>query len=233
MIRTNKINFKELEKWDTPTICNALDIAAPDRRLYGFTKKQMIPISDIKPTCGIVKTAHISSTQKNTKAHINKLEYYKYVSSPNEPSIIVIEDEDNPPGIGAFWGEINSAIHYSLNIKGLVTNGAVRDIDMWQKNFPALAGNISPSHAHVHVTKFGHKVNVNNMEVEDGDIIHFDKHGAVIIPEKAISTLPGIILYQQKKELDILNALKKQSFNIDILTNLLETVNEFKEDSTK
>ena len=30
----------KLQAWDTPTICNALDIASPDRRIIGFTSKK-------------------------------------------------------------------------------------------------------------------------------------------------------------------------------------------------
>ncbi len=233
MIDTKRINPKVLEQWDTPTICNALDIAAPNRRLYGFTKKQMLPIKIKKPICGFAKTAHIISTKELTNNQRNKIDYYSYVSSQNRSSIILIEDEDNPPGIGAFWGEVNSAIHYALNVRGLVTNGAIRDIDLWQNNFPALAGSISPSHANVQITKFGQKVDVNNMKVDDGDIVHFDQHGAVVIPKQTVKILPEIILSQQNNELKILKAIKKQDFNLDILTNLLSKVSEFNGKNSK
>jgi len=34
----------KLQAWDTPTICNALDVAAPDRRAIGFTTRSLVPV---------------------------------------------------------------------------------------------------------------------------------------------------------------------------------------------
>ena len=45
-------------------------------------------------------------------------------------------------GYGAFWGEVQSAIHVGLGALGLVTNGSVRDIDQWAPGFQFLAGSI-------------------------------------------------------------------------------------------
>ena len=48
-----------LQSWDTPTICNALDIASPERRLEGFTSKQLVSVGVAGSVCAYVKTAQI------------------------------------------------------------------------------------------------------------------------------------------------------------------------------
>ena len=48
-----------------------------------------------------------------------------------------------------------------------------------------LAGMINPSHAWVHVVDWGTPVTIHGMEVEDGNLIHADMHGAVVIPSKS------------------------------------------------
>ncbi len=216
-----------LQSWDTPTICNALDIASPERRLEGFTSKQLVSVGVTGSVCAYVKTAKIITKSKplsNAKEQRN--DYYRYISEDPKPSVIIIEDEDNPHGFGAFWGEVNSAIHLGLGVKGLVTNGVVRDLDQWANGFSALAGSIGPSHAYTQVKEFGNTVCVFGMEAKDGDIVHFDKHGAVIIPQDVIKSIPEIIEQQSRKEAVILEAARSPDFSIEKLMSAMKDAEE-------
>ncbi|MBE53609.1 MAG: acyl transferase [Pelagibacterales bacterium] len=204
----------KLQSWDTPTVCNALDVAAPERRALGFTNKPLRAVGMSGSVCGYVKTAKISSTtmpDKETQAL--KTKYYEYIDSPKKPSVVVIQDIDELEGFGCFWGEVNSAIHLGLGVKGLVTNGAVRDLDQWAKGFSALAGSIGPSHAYTHIVDYSETVNIYGMEANNADIIHFDKHGAVIIPLDVVKDIPQIIEMQSKKEEVILEAARAPDFS--------------------
>ena len=92
---------------------------------------------------------------------------------------------DEIPGYGSFWGEVNTNLHYGLGCLGIITNGCIRDIPDSQENFQMLAGMINPSHAWVHVVDWGTPVTIHGMDVEDGNLIHADMHGAVVIPSKS------------------------------------------------
>ena len=105
--------------------------------------------------------------------------------SPPGPTVVVLQDLDPKPGFGAFWGEVNTAVHKGLGALGCVTNGSMRDIDDCAPGFQLLAGKIGPSHAHVHIVDFGGQVNVAGMTVCDGDVVHADRHGAVVVPREA------------------------------------------------
>jgi regulator of RNase E activity RraA len=129
----------------------------------------------------------------------------------------VIEDLDPHPGVGAFWGEVNTAIHKGLGCLGVVTSGSIRDLDDCAAGFQLLAGQVGPSHAHVHVVEIGPRVTVHGMEVDSNDIIHADQHGAVVIPAEAVTALPAAIELIARREAVILEAARKPGFNIDIL----------------
>jgi len=85
-----------------------------------------------------------------------------------------------------------------------VTNGSVRDIDPWAPGFQFLAGVIGPSHAYANVVDFGGEIDVLGMRVRSGDIVHADRHGAVVIPVAAIRDLPAAIDKVAKREASIL-----------------------------
>src|SRR5262249_61354072 len=70
----------------------------------------------------------------------------------------------------------------ALGCAGVVTDGSVRDIDAWAPGFFVLAGSVMPSHAHVDLVGIGGTVSIAGMIVVDGDLVHADRHGAVVIP---------------------------------------------------
>ena len=215
-------DLEVLTEWDTPTICNALEIVVPARRGYGFTTSPLVCARpSLKPIIGYARTASIRaaapSTMPAADARSHRAAYYEYVADAPGPTISVIEDLDPHPGVGAFWGEVNTAIHKGLGCLGVVTSGSIRDLDDCAAGFQLLAGQVGPSHAHVHVVEIGPRVTVHGMEVDSNDIIHADQHGAVVIPAEAVTALPAAIELIARREAVILGAARKPGFNIDIL----------------
>jgi regulator of RNase E activity RraA len=120
-----------------------------------------------------------------------RLAYYEYIASAPGPTIAVLQDIDHSPGFGAFWGEVNTAVHKGLGCLGGITNGSIRDLDAAAEGFQLLAGKVCPSHAHVHVTDHGVDVNIHGMTVRSGDLVHADRHGAVVIPLEVAREVPA------------------------------------------
>ena len=88
-------------------------------------------------------------------------DYYRYVDAGPRPSIVVIQDLDGAQaGYGAFWGEVQSAIHVGLGVRALITNGSVRDLDQWAPGFQFLAARVAPSHAYAKPVACGSEVMV-------------------------------------------------------------------------
>ena len=143
--------------------------------------------------------------------------YYETISAPPNPSISVIQDLDPTPGFGAFWGEVNTAIHKGLGCLGVVTNGSFRDIDACAPSFQLLGGKVAPSHAWVHLVAIECEVNIFGMAVKPNDIIHADRHGAVVVPEECVKELPSAIDVLTRREAVILEVARSPGFNVEIL----------------
>ncbi len=223
----------KLRAFDTPTICNALEIIDAKYRVTGFTTKPLVcPFPDLPPIVGYARTATIRATHTNEAegkaGKAQRIAYYEYVASGGPaPSVMVIQDLDGADiGYGAFWGEVQSAVHRGLGCEGVVTDGSIRDIPQWAPNFQALAGSIAPSHAWVHLADFGKQVRVHGMIVRSGDLIHADRHGACVIPAAVADKIPAACDLLTRKEAVILGVARKKGFNMDQLREALNKMDE-------
>jgi regulator of RNase E activity RraA len=212
---------KALSAVDTATICNAIEIVEGRRSSGGFTRRPVVAaFPDLPPIVGFARTATISAAAPSeipaAEQKALKIAYYRQLEA-DEPVMAVIEDTDDQPGIGAMWGEVNSAIHKGLGVVGGLTNGSIRDLDMLAPGFQLLAGLVGPSHAHVHVTAIGIPVTVFGLRIRPGDLIHADKHGAVIIPPGMATEIPKAVALNQRQEAPILAAARANGFTVDKL----------------
>jgi len=232
MTAVSEADLQRLTEWDTPTICNGLEIVCPERRALGFTTEPLVSLDPaLPPVIGYARTARIRAaapaTDSAEAAHQKRLGYYEYVASGGpQPSIVVIEDLDATPGFGAFWGEVNTTIHKGLGAAGAVTNGSIRDLPDSARGFQLLAGRVGPSHAHVHLIDYGGEVTVHNMSVCSGDIVHADCHGAVVVPAEAVSQLPAAIDLISRREAKILAAARAPDFNFEKLKAAMKSARE-------
>lgn len=223
----------QLAEYDTPTICNALELMDVRWRVSGFTTRPMVcQYPDLKPIVGYARTARIASTEpsKLTGAAAKKarLDYYQYIESggPN-PSVCVLQDLDGDrAGFGAFWGEVQSNIHKGLGSLGVITDGSIRDTHVWADGFQALSGSVVPSHAWVHAVDFGTEANVFGMRVQSGDIIHADRHGAVIVPPEAVKGIPAVVDKLVRREAVLIGAAKKKGFSFAKLAKAIADADE-------
>ncbi|HBO90648.1 MAG TPA: acyl transferase [Acidobacteria bacterium] len=222
MTLNTPLELSLLTQWDTPTICNALELIVPERRGYGFTVEHAVCLDPtLKPIVGYARTARCASrTQPEENAQTlaeRRLAYYEYVAGAPQPTIAVIQDFETNPGAGAFWGEVQTNIHKGLGCLGAVTNSAMRDLDDCAPGFQILARKVVPSHIFNHVIDFETQVEVFGMVVKHNDIIHADRHGAVVIPNDAVDKLPAAVDLMIRKEAVQLDAARDPSFNIEML----------------
>lgn len=211
-----------LQRFDTPTICNAIEVADGRRGFAGFTKETMLCSSPTAPPIvGFARTAKIAGavppTATTESVRTARIEYFRHMAGGPRPSVAVVEDSDGPNCVAAWWGEVHAAVHKGLEISGAITNGVMRDLDDMDPEFPVLAGSIGPSHAHCHVTAIGVRVEIFGLVVHDGDLIHADKHGAVVIPAERLSQLAEAIQKLQETEQIILQPARDPDFDIDKL----------------
>ena len=204
-------DFAALRALDTPTVCNALEITSPERRAMGFTTTPLVcPRPELPPMVGFARTATLRSMKPAAPDVVNRVAYYEYVAAGTGPTITCIQDIDDHPGYGAFWGEVNTAIH-----KAIGCLGSIRDLPDCAEGFQLLADRVGPSHAHVHIVDYGKPVHIHGMDVQSGDLIHADQHGAVVIPIEVAREVPKAAKQIQNREAIVLAACNAPDAGIE------------------
>ncbi|MFL7012050.1 RraA family protein [Enterovibrio norvegicus] len=216
----DKTLYELLISVDTPTVCNAIEVAQGKRGFNDFTRGTLQASAPENPAIvGYAKTAMIAALEPSRLPadDVKKLrmDYYRYMSEAPFPSLAVIEDLDFPDAIGAFWGEINTNVHKGFGLSGVLTNGVMRDLGDLPDQFPVLAGSVGPSHGFVHIESIGEPVNVFGLNVSHGDLIHADRHGAVVIPTDIIPLLADAIETLLRNEQIILKAAREEDFDFE------------------
>jgi len=218
----SKEEFEFLRSIDTPTVCNLVEIVTPARRGAGYTVKHLhCPFPELPPVVAFARTVTIKAKDAfgmGDAGYIQRrLDYLDYVAAEPRPTVMVIEDLDEEPGYGAFWGEVQSNVHQALGCLGTVTNGCIRDIPMIPPGFQMLAGSIAPSHAYVHMVDYGGEVNVHGMTVRSNDLIHADRHGAVVVPADKIGKMKTALVGLAEREAKIIKAARAPDMTVEKL----------------
>lgn len=209
-----------LRRVDTPTVCNAIEVVEGKRGFSAFTRGTVL-CSDpgAGAIVGYARTARIRAVAPPTDApeviRAHRMAYYRHMAEGPRPGLAVIEDLDGPNAIGAYWGEVNTTIHKGFGLSGALTNGVMRDLGDMAPGFPVIAGSIGPSHGFVHVVDIGQPVTVFGLTVADGDLVHADRHGAVVIGAQHIGALEAAIHQMWRTERIVLDAARAPGFDFD------------------
>jgi|SRR5579862_351795 len=173
------------------------------------------------PIAGYAATARIRSASPPMEGrgyYYERTDWWNHILSVPQPRIVVIEDVDTPPGLGAFVGEVNANILLALGCLGMVTNGAVRDLNEVQMTrFQMFAGNVSVSHAYSHVFDFGCEVKVGGVRIQPGDLIHGDRNGVHNIPLAIAPKIPAVAHEIMLRRQRLIGLCRSEEFSMDKL----------------
>ena len=216
----NENLFEILKQVDTPTVCNAIEVAQGRRGFNAFTRGTMLASDPDAPAMvGYASTARIAAVQPPEEApevvRSRRMDYYRHMAEGPRPAIAVVEDIDFPHCIGAYWGEINTSVHRGFGLSGALTNGVMRDLGDLPDGFPVVAGSIGPSHGFVHVTEIGEPVSIFGLPIQDGDLVHADRHGALVVPKDVIPDLGSAIERLLDTERLVLDPARRAGFDFD------------------
>ena len=202
-----------LRSVDTPTVCNAIEVAQGRRGFSAFTRGTMIASAPGEVVVGYAVTARIAAQAPSLEdagvVRARRMAYYRAMHEGPRPSVAVVEDADWPDCVGAFWGEVNTNVHRALGMAGALTNGVMRDLGDLAGGFPVVAGSIGPSHGFVHVMEVGRPVTVMGLRVTPGDLVHADRHGAVVVPPEVAAGLGDAVARLQASERAILEPARE------------------------
>jgi 4-hydroxy-4-methyl-2-oxoglutarate aldolase len=213
--------LEALRRHDSPTLANAIETFDIRPRNEGFASMDvrcMFP--ELGVMVGYAATATIRARAPGQGVdHSPSL--WALVRSLHAPRVVVIQDLDDPPGRGAFWGEVQSTIFKALGCAGTVTDGCVRDLkEVRDMGFHFFAQGAGVSHAYVHLESVGEPVQVGGLTVSPGDLLHADQHGVLLIPREIAADLPDAADRVVEREQAFISWVRSPRFDPDQLAEM-------------
>jgi 4-hydroxy-4-methyl-2-oxoglutarate aldolase len=188
-----------LRRFDTPTVCNVIELFDVRPRNEGFmdrTIKACFP--EMPPIVGFATTATFRGAQPGREGDVYSSlvdQVQKILEDVPAPRIVVFQDLDDPPAAATF-GEVMCTVYQSFDCVGLVTSGAARDIEQVGKlGFPCFASSTIASHGYSRTIDVNVEVTVGGLTIRPGDILHADANGVTTIPRDLV---PEVALACQK-----------------------------------
>ncbi|MEX2307949.1 MAG: RraA family protein [Pirellulales bacterium] len=184
-MRTTKELLRKLAQYDTPTICNTIELFEVRPRNEGYIDYRIrAAFPDLPPMVGLASTATFrAATPPQGRDVYGQLEnQLAHIASLAGPAVVVFQDLDDPP-VGATFGEVMCNVYQSFGAAGLITSGGGRDLAQVRAlGFPVFIGSTICSHAYSQTVDIGRPVRVGGLVIQPGDLLHGDANGVTSIP---------------------------------------------------
>ena len=201
----------QLQRLDTPTICNAIEMFEVRPRECGYgdgSVRSAFP--ELPAIVGLACPALFDSgappATSDPYGRVDAL--LEMMAASQLPTIVVAQDRTHPPA-GAIFGEVMCGVYQQLGAAGLVTSGAGRDLEQVRAlGFPVFLGSTIASHGHCHAVEVGSPVSVGGLLVSSGDVLHADANGFTTIPLSIVDEMPDVADEYLKCERCVLDACR-------------------------
>ncbi len=215
-----------LRRLDTCMVSNAIETFEVRLRNAGFANASVqCMFHDFPPMVGYAATARLGTVEPPIVggSYRDRTDWWNSILQVPSPRIVVLEDMDKPPGVGAFLGDVHAAILIALGCVGYVTDGAVRELPrVHDLGLQLFAGSVAVSHAYAHIFDFGAVVKVGGLEVHPGDLLHGDRHGLLTIPRGIASQVPTVAARLQQAEQNVIDFCRSPEFSLNKLRKVLK-----------
>jgi 4-hydroxy-4-methyl-2-oxoglutarate aldolase len=234
MVQTVKANplapaqLNELRQLSTCVTASAIETFGVRMHNTGFADSSIRCLfREVPPVLGYAATARIRSANPPMERHgyfyYDRADWWNHILTIPAPRIVVIEDLDERPGLGAFVGAVHTQILQALGCVALVTNGSVRDItEIQPTGFQLFASSVAVSHAYAHVFDFGGKVRVGGLNIAPGELIQGDLHGVQTIPLEIADKVPAAAREILKRRKRLMDLCRSEDFSVEKLQEIMK-----------
>ncbi len=229
--------IEQLQSFDTCLIADAIESFGVRLRNEGFaTGSFRCLFKNFPPMVGYAATCQVRSADPPIvgSRYEERTDWWKHISSIPAPRVLVMQDIDDPPGTGAFVGKVHANILQSLSCVGVVTNGAARELPGIEAcGLQVFAGRLAISRAYIHVVQYGRPVEVGNLTIQPGDLIHGDRHGVLTVPPELALKLPAVANVIREKKQQVIDLSKKPGTTPEEFSRGLKDILDFNPDSLR
>ena len=207
----SKDDLAELAKYDTPTICNAIELFDVRPRNVGYMDNRIKAcFPEMPPMVGYASTATFRSadTPQGADAYSGMGGQLTDFEELPGPPVVVFQDLDDPTRAATF-GEVMCTVYKTFGAVGLITSGAARDLDQVRDiGFPAFSNGTICAHGYCTIMDVHVSVHVGGVTVYPGDLLHGDCNGVTTIPLEIASEVAGVCQGVVEAEDIVLSYLK-------------------------
>ena len=173
-----------LGKYDTPTVCNVIELFNVRPRSAGYMDSRIQScFPDLPPMVGFATTATFrAAAPAGNDAYSSLEEQVAAFAQLPAPPVVVFEDLDDPCAAATF-GEVMCTTYRAFGAAGLITSGAGRDLQQVQAlQFPVFTNGAVCAHGYCHIPSIQVPVQVGGVTIAPGDLLHGDCNGVTTIP---------------------------------------------------
>jgi len=222
--------FESLRQLDTCSVSNAIERFNVRPRNEGFVAGAVrCRFPQLPPLLGYAATARVrtSSAPVAGGCYFDRMDWWSYVDSLPSPRVLVLQDVDHTPALGALVGEIHATIAQALKCAGCVTNGAVRDLEAVEAlRFPLFSRRVSVTHAYAHIVDFGKPVEIGGLAFQPGDLVHGDRNGVHIVPGQIAAGVADMATRIQEQESELIRFCRSNVFSLEELSDRMQLVSK-------
>jgi regulator of RNase E activity RraA len=200
-----------LRKYDTPTICNVIELFDAIPRTSGYMDGRITACyPHLPPMVGYAATAtfRAGAPPRAGDVYSGMDKQVRQLAEMPGPKVVVFQDLDDP-ATAATFGEVMATTYQAFGCVGLITSGAGRDLDQVQAlSFPCFTGGTICSHGYCQIVELNVPVRVGGVWVNPGDLLHGDRNGVTTIPHELAAAVADGCAGLADAEAVVLNYLR-------------------------
>jgi 4-hydroxy-4-methyl-2-oxoglutarate aldolase len=185
----------KLAEFDTPTICNVIELFDVRPRNVGYMDARIqCNFPEYPPMVGYAATAafRCDAPPQGGDAYGDLQTQLEHFADLPGPAIVVFQDLDDP-AVGATFGEVMCSTYQAFGSAGLITSGAGRDLEQVRAlKYPVFTGSTICSHGFNHILHLAMPVRVGGLMVNQGELLHGDANGVTNIPEEIAAEVADV-----------------------------------------
>ncbi len=226
--------IQQLQAIDTCVMADAIESFGVRLRNEGIaTGGFRCLFKSLPPMVGYAATCKVRSADPPIvgSRYEERTDWWEHIGGIPAPRVVVMQDIDDPPGTGAFFGKVHANILTAMGCVGVVTNGAARELPgIEAAGFQVFAGRLAISRAYIHVVEFGGPVEVGGLAIQPGELIHGDRHGIVTVPQHLMPDLPAVAGKIAEMKQQVIDLSKKPGATPAELSAALKDLLDFNAD---
>lgn len=216
----SQLTLDKLKKFDTPTICNIIEIFDVRPRHTGYMDARIVAaFPEMPPLVSFAATAtfRASAPPRAGDAYSSIDKQVERFAELSGHAVVVFQDVDSP-SVAATFGEIMCTTYHAFGAQGLITSGTGRDLDQVRKiGFPVFTNGACCSHGYVHIPQIHIPVHVGGIAIFPDDLLHGDCNGVTTIPKEIAAEIADVGDAYIAAEMLIIDAMRSAPGNLKLL----------------